>query len=244
MTPEQIRELAQAIANEQIAAQWLFYGVWLLLTICAAGIGSWFGAYFRKRGEHYATRADFKELIDQLKKTTEAAEGVRTEIAHTDWATKEWKTLRRIKAEEFLAEAEKAKQAFVSQSEDYLFSEVKVYGELGARVHMLALLYFPEALIPTIHFAALLTQGKSLLLDIWQEMNKEGVALRFSGVRTRRLHEVAEHTAKFEEPLNQMQQIVRTCLWQALGLPEYEHDPEDVAAVLALMPTAPPSRKP
>lgn len=239
MTPEQIRELAQAIASEQLQVGWLFYLLWVGITIVAAAVGAGFGAYLKKRGENYATRVDFDHLIEQLRKTTEAAEGVRTDIAHNDWSAREWKTLQRIKGEELLVESENSKQRFISASLNCLFVGLDVNSamnaDLGARVAMLAALYFPEATIPATKYAALLAHGVRIVLDIRGEMEAEGVPADRSAVRTRRIGEVPAHIARLNEPLNEIRDIVTKSLRQSFGLPDYQQDPAQAAAAAAIL---------
>lgn len=251
MSPEQLKELASALAKAEVLTDWKFYAMWAAVTLLSAAAGAYLGSYWKKRGEHAATKADFDELIKQLKATTEAAEGVRTQLAHEDWAQREWKTLRRTKGEELIEEANRAQEAFKKQGAQYLFSEITLTEQLGRRVYTLSLLYFPEALIPSIQFAALLDQGTNLLLDIRTEMMNEGVPVDSSRVRSRRLQEVLQHTDRFARPLDEIREIVKTCVWRAYGLPDYVHDHNAAIAALEALgnvsidrPTPPPAHTP
>lgn len=56
MSPEQIQELARLVAAQVSAPPWWTY---LLMLACAAA-GTFIGAYLKRRGENYATTADFE----------------------------------------------------------------------------------------------------------------------------------------------------------------------------------------
>lgn len=102
MSEAVIREIARQIIQEQLLQNWIFYSVLLALLLVSSVASGFIASYIRKRGETYATKADLAELVAQLRATTEAAEQVKTAIAHTDWSVKEWKTLRRVKLEELV----------------------------------------------------------------------------------------------------------------------------------------------
>lgn len=81
MSPEQIQELARLVAAQVSAPpRWTY----LLMLVCAAA-GTFIGAYLKRRGENYATTADFDELRDQLVANTHATEGVKTVLAGRSW---------------------------------------------------------------------------------------------------------------------------------------------------------------
>lgn len=215
LSPNDLGALARAIADESLANDWRFYALWGLVTLVTAAIGAYAGAYLRKRGEVAGIRADFQALTQQLRENTRITEQVRTDFAHQDWATREWKTLRRVKAEELLNEVRQAMHWFKEQGENHLFRELKLFHETGEKIHTLALLYFPEAEVPVLHFAMLLEEGTNLSLDIRSEMNEEGVPLEHSAVRTRRLHELTDHTGKLLKVASHIQAVIRQAFWDA-----------------------------
>jgi dsDNA-specific endonuclease/ATPase MutS2 len=102
--------------------------------------------YSEKRAETLATKADFDEILRQLQKSTETAEGIKTTLAHKDWSEKEYKTLRRVKLEEFLSAVHE-----VEHWQGDASSIVQGTGQSGAsvrpllyRAKLLMTLYFPE----------------------------------------------------------------------------------------------------
>ncbi|KAF1717926.1 hypothetical protein CSC74_03195 [Pseudoxanthomonas yeongjuensis] len=197
------------MAEESLVNDWRFYVLWGLMTLVTAAIGAYAGAYFRKRGEVAAIRSDFQELTRQLRDNTRLTEQIRTDFAHQDWATREWKTLRRVKAEELLNEVRDAMNTFREQGENHLFHELKLFHTIGKKAHTLALLYFPEALTPVLHFAALLEEGTELSLDIRREMDQEGVPREISKVRTRRLPQLSNHQFRLLQVSNQIEDVIQ-----------------------------------
>lgn len=148
MTPEDlIREISQQIVQEQLLHNGIFYLVLLALLFLSSVTTAFVGSYIQKRGETYATKADFEQLISQLRATTTAAEEVRTEIAHSDWTNKEWKTLRRVKLEELLG-AVYAVQYWLDKELSgrlYNYNQSRE-SELSPfwKVDIIASLYFPD----------------------------------------------------------------------------------------------------
>lgn len=150
--PDLIRQLGEAIFHNQLLANWEFYaligGVTLLFHIaCFLGI-----AYLKKRGETLATKADLKEILRQLKLTTEATEEVKSSISQTDWVTREWRTTRRLKLEELLTSAYSAEE-WSSKSIDKWFEGKggPKFSEIPIKQTMLlAALYYPE-LLPEVY---------------------------------------------------------------------------------------------
>jgi hypothetical protein len=102
MTESLIREIAKEIVQDQTASMWPYFVVLVGLMAVIGFFSALIGAYARRRGEHLATKADFDLLLAQLKATTSVTEQVRTQVSHTDWATRELRTLQRVKLEELL----------------------------------------------------------------------------------------------------------------------------------------------
>ena len=77
MDPEAVRKMLQeVIQQEGITLSWWTY----LMFAAIAALSAYFGAYFKKRGENYATKRDFNDLLDQVKKTNQATEEIKTSI--------------------------------------------------------------------------------------------------------------------------------------------------------------------
>src|SRR5687768_10524217 len=102
MTSEQIEVIAKAVAEQQISANWLYYVMLALITVVMSAAGAYFGSYWKKRGEHLATKQDFADLLNRVERTTEVTTAIKTQIEHADWTRKEYITLKRQKAESLL----------------------------------------------------------------------------------------------------------------------------------------------
>jgi hypothetical protein len=145
MSDTLIREIAEQIFREEILFNWHFYLLMLAVLLIGTTGATFITTYLRKRAETYATKADLQQLIQQLRATTTAAEQIKTTIAHVDWTTKEWKTLRRIKLEELVTTVyavshwlEKTRGVCLfNRAED---SDVSPIWKL----ELIARLYFPE----------------------------------------------------------------------------------------------------
>ncbi|MDB6061214.1 MAG: hypothetical protein JWM78_1317 [Verrucomicrobiaceae bacterium] len=93
-----VASFVKQIADQTVLTNtliWIQLGVWIVFGVAIAIAGP----YLKKRAELLATKADFNTLKQQLKDTTEVVEKVKTEISHADWASREWKTIRRLKIE-------------------------------------------------------------------------------------------------------------------------------------------------
>src|SRR5271167_2757044 len=64
--------------------------VWLLVTLVGSFGGAWFGAYFKKKGENYATREDVGEL-------TRVTKGIEAKISDEVWnRQRQWELKRDV----------------------------------------------------------------------------------------------------------------------------------------------------
>ena len=86
-----------------------------------------------------------QEILRQITETTRATEEVRSAIAQSDWAAREWRTIRRIKLEELLLAAYALDQWLDLQRSKWLHgAEVDVDGKPMDKIKLLATLYFPD----------------------------------------------------------------------------------------------------
>jgi hypothetical protein len=102
MDQDTVRKLADILAEKISSSEWSHI-IWLmLLTLIAAAAGSFFGSYFKMKGEHFATKEDFDTLSEQLRHNTALVEAVKSEVGYRDWRKREWINLQRIKLEELM----------------------------------------------------------------------------------------------------------------------------------------------
>ena len=145
MSEALIRQIAEQIVRQELLENWRLYALLLAISAITGVATAFFSSYFRRRGETFATRADFSELLAQLRQTTKAAEDVRSEIAHADWKSKEWKTLRRIKLEELMLFLYETRDWLVEQGSVHMFgSAPNTLTDQQARLDLVTRLYFPE----------------------------------------------------------------------------------------------------
>ncbi len=85
MSATDLELLLRRIVGEGVQLHPSVYLVILCVSVFSAGIGTYAGAYLRRRGENLATKADFDVLLDQLRQQTSETENVKAEIAKAGW---------------------------------------------------------------------------------------------------------------------------------------------------------------
>lgn len=181
-----VQDIAFALANQ--LHSWQYYSLIFAVALVAGALGSFAGAYLKRRGENLATKADFNEVLRQIRATTLLTESVRSEISNADWTAREWKNIRRIKAEELLVAVNDAQAALDAMSYSYLFGAADTtHGDPAGRVSMLAALYFPEVFLPAQRFGMEasqqiieLSQAKIALLQAENPAAQSAVRDRFA----------------------------------------------------------------
>lgn len=87
MTPEQTRELAGLVVKEMGLAHW----AWAILVLICSAVGSYFGAYLKKRAENKAAKDDLALIKEQLRETTTVAEQIKRSVTDRGWlAQQRW----------------------------------------------------------------------------------------------------------------------------------------------------------
>lgn len=123
------------------------YSAILFLAIIgvASALGSYLGSYLKKRGENYATKIDLQNIVDQIKKTTEAAEEIKTKIAHNDWVEREGKSTKKTKLEELFSGVYESNLWLM---EEFIYardtSRLLPHSNPIWKVRLIGGLYFPE----------------------------------------------------------------------------------------------------
>jgi len=104
-------DVARMISEGKVTDNYQFFIVLVVLAVLT-GLVVWFVApYLGERGKLLALAEKLQERLDEIRQTTEAAESVRTRIAHSDWTVKEHKTLMRTKLENLMTAAYRTKTA-------------------------------------------------------------------------------------------------------------------------------------
>lgn len=78
MDKETIKQIAAEIAaqlpfGERTGPVLVLY---VIITAVAAGLAAWFGSFLKTKGQNFATKQDFDELLEQLRANTEVVESV------------------------------------------------------------------------------------------------------------------------------------------------------------------------
>src|SRR3990172_5886370 len=74
------RAVASEIVNQTIWENYKFYLLVTAISLVSGAVAAFFVPYLKKRGENLATKADFVEILQQLKATTTLAEGIKSDI--------------------------------------------------------------------------------------------------------------------------------------------------------------------
>lgn len=175
MSEALVREIANQILREGLVENWLTYAILLALLVISGAASAYGAIYLRKRAETYATKADFDELLRQLRATTAAAESVRLEIEKADWAEREWQTLRRVKLEELLTAMHAATHHLDAEQNARLFDEgMPTDASPIWKVQALSSLYFPELLAEASAFSLMYSQYRSWAIDVQAQLSSAG----------------------------------------------------------------------
>ena len=145
MDTEPVKAIAAQISQDEFVVNWKFHLLSLLLIFVASGLGSLATSYFKSRGKHLATKADFDSLLTQLKTTTSVAEKIKAEVSREDWTLREIKTLRRLKLEELMI-AVLDTQNWLEKERSYVLygGATNTEREPATRAKLISALYFPE----------------------------------------------------------------------------------------------------
>lgn len=97
------QKLADEIVNGQLLNNWIFWALFFGAIALRFCLDSAFGPYAKAKVELRSLKKDFAEFKNRLAETTELTKSIETKIAHSDWALRENKILRRAKLEELVS---------------------------------------------------------------------------------------------------------------------------------------------
>lgn len=161
--------MAQLILDE-LAQGWR--GVLLLSLIAGvAAIGSFLGKYLEVKGQNLATKEDYDALKGQLAENTLVVERIKTDLAHTDWAKKEWASLRIKKIEELMTLIEDYEDFLTKMESESLSGTYEHTPEARKsplnRISVTAELYLPELQETVASYAKAVRAIESGYLIAW-----------------------------------------------------------------------------
>ena len=91
ISPEQFKSIVETAVKEGFGFPWWAF----LLALISAFLGSYFGAYAKRKAENLATKEDFDALLVQVKKTTEETEKIKDDISRVSWVDQQRWSLKR-----------------------------------------------------------------------------------------------------------------------------------------------------
>lgn len=160
-----LTEIARQIVEGQATDDLQFKIVLGVLAILTGLIFWYVKPYLGERGKLLALAETLRMRLDEIRQTTEAAENVRTRIAHSDWTTKEYKTLLRNKLEQLMAAAYKTMSATQTDADfQYENSNLKLTSDAPAsEIRLLLAMYF-DVLRPEVDKFLLIHSNFSIWL--------------------------------------------------------------------------------
>ncbi|CAN7201522.1 hypothetical protein LJR118_000599 [Acidovorax sp. LjRoot118] len=165
MDSTQITKLIADIIDQKILYNGYAYALLGGITLLNVAAVAFFTNYFKRRGETLALKADLNELTRQVAITTKATEEVKSAIAQSDWAAREWNSIQRIKLEEYLTAAYSMGDSLDRYRGKYLFDkDAEPDATHAGKLKMLSALYFPHLQHVTIQaFIAHTTSVQSIM---------------------------------------------------------------------------------
>src|SRR3989337_1039436 len=74
------RSIASEICNQTIWENYKFYLLVAAISLVSSALVAFSAPYLKRRGENLATKADFNEILRQLRETTTLTESIKTDI--------------------------------------------------------------------------------------------------------------------------------------------------------------------
>lgn len=117
MSPEDIRAVVEAAIRDGLRFPWWSYMLAVLLSMS----GAYIGAYFKRKAEDRATQENFDKLREQLRKTTQDTEEIKTTLSRKNWLNQQQWSIREQHYMSLLAHLTKLKLSL--QDRHYYYME-------------------------------------------------------------------------------------------------------------------------
>lgn len=145
MEADLIKQIANQVVKEQILLNWKFYMILASLYFLVYCLASFIKPYLGKRGEALAKKSDLGVLLNELRKSTELTENIKSKVDTESWILKEFNILKRQKLEELLILLYDYKMHINSDLNAKFFGGVEIDkrcpSDQATAIHKL---YFPE----------------------------------------------------------------------------------------------------
>ncbi|MGY8624407.1 hypothetical protein [Chromobacterium violaceum] len=89
--------------------------LFFVITAIGSGFSAYLGAYLKKKGEDRASKEQFDIILNQLKKTTEATESIKSTLSSRSWLLQQQWSIREKSYSDLLSELWKFRTALVEQ---------------------------------------------------------------------------------------------------------------------------------
>jgi hypothetical protein len=90
MSPEEVRTAVEAAVHKGVFFPWWSY----ILAIAVSAVGAYVGAYFKRKAEDRASQENFDNLREQLRKTTQDTEAIKTTLSGKSWLMQQQWSIR------------------------------------------------------------------------------------------------------------------------------------------------------
>jgi len=101
---ELIKTIANEIVNQAILSNYRTYLLITAISLITGSLTAFLYSYFKKRGENFATKTDFNEILSQLRETTKSTEEIKSKINAKFLDEHKLKILVREKLEQIISE--------------------------------------------------------------------------------------------------------------------------------------------
>lgn len=149
------------------AIGWTGSAGWLAIlalgvAVCVPSVRAFIGAYLRMRGETYATKQDFAELLRQLRLQTEATEDIKRRLSFAGWRDQRGLDLKREFYWNLISKVTERQQLCIEAHANFSNGASAAGGAIHARI----LKHWPE-------IAAALNLGGAVLEPAaWQRLHE------------------------------------------------------------------------
>src|ERR1700722_17952007 len=90
MLPDGASAISEVAAGRWDQVPWIL----LIGSFVLSMLGALCGSYIKRKGENQATREDFADLLEQLKKTTHATEEIKSTLSSKSWLSQQQWVIR------------------------------------------------------------------------------------------------------------------------------------------------------
>lgn len=94
-------QIQEAVKQGITSTAWWLSFIVMAVTIAVSCISAYLIAYGKRKGENFATKEDFNDLLDQVRRTTEATKQIEAKISQGTWVGQSELEYRKQQLEEF-----------------------------------------------------------------------------------------------------------------------------------------------